>query len=153
VERNGATSSINHCPTCGSTNIQLKRSATTTPVRTHGSGSSISVSGGKTKEKSTNYCLNCGHEWKARDLYAIRKYIKEVTGFSLDLSLESHRDYLSRFTKKVFNPHVRCIKFFPLRSILIALLLVGLLNMYMLSHNLYYKSILGILNIFTFLVN
>ncbi len=108
-----------HCPTCGSTDIQLRRSVQTTVNWGRAVAGwalfgvvagAVGAVTGKDRENIANCCLNCGTTWRAEDLYKVRQSIKELTGASLDLSLESHRDYLSRFVEEIINPYSDSMK-------------------------------------------
>ena len=103
-----------HCPICGSTDIQLQRSQQT-KVNWGRAVAGWALFGvvagavgavtGQDREDIANCCSNCGTTWRRKDLYKVRQSIKKLTGTSLDLSLESHRDYVNWFVEDIINPY------------------------------------------------
>jgi hypothetical protein len=102
------------CPTCGSNHITLRSDANISWGRAATGwllfgpvGAAVGAMTGQ--PKTSNACLNCGESWKASDLFITTQAIKTLLGVELNLSKNSHREYLSAFMLEI-APHISRIE-------------------------------------------
>lgn len=95
-----------HCPNCGSDHVQLKKETEVNWGRAAAGWALFGVVGGAVgamtgEDRNVNACLDCGTSWKAADLYKTLQTIKSLTGETLNLVREEHREYMNSFMSEV----------------------------------------------------
>lgn len=95
-----------NCPTCGSNHIQIKKETNVSWGRAATGYMLFGVAGAAVgaitgDDRNVNACLDCGTSWKATTLYNMLQIVKTLTGKTIDLSIETERDFLSSFTNAI----------------------------------------------------